>query len=136
MYAIVNFFKQNIVSFMQFGLVGLSGLFIDFSITLLLRDVLHVNEYIASGCGFAVAAVSNYYLNSKWTFKGNAPATAPRFLIFFIISLVGLILHVLLLQLFHGPQIPFYLAKGLAVGCVFIWNFTANRLITFRILLK
>jgi putative flippase GtrA len=135
MYAIVNFFKQNIISFMQFGLVGLSGLVIDFSITLLLRDVLQINEYFASGCGFVVAAASNYYLNSRWTFKGNAPATAPRFLIFFIISLVGLILHVLLLQLFIRSQLSFYLAKALAVGCVFIWNFTANRLITFRTLI-
>lgn len=124
--------KKTIASLVKFAIVGTIGLIIDFSLTWLLRDVLFVNGYFASGFGFVVAASSNYYINSKWTFRMNSNAPARQFAQFLVISIIGLGLNILLLYFFQGFNISFYISKALAIGFVFIWNFAANSLITFR----
>lgn len=124
--------KKTLASLVKFAVVGTIGLIIDFSITWVLRDVLFINGYLASGLGFAVAASSNYYINSKWTFRTNSNAVARQFAQFFVISIIGLGLNILLLYFFQGFNISFYISKALAIGFVFIWNFAANSLITFR----
>ena len=52
-----------IVKFLKFGVVGLSGLVIDFALTFLFRNILKINQYVANAIGFAVAASSNYIIN-------------------------------------------------------------------------
>src|SRR5258705_9711199 len=105
--------KPTMFSLSKFALVGASGLVIDFSITWIFRDVLSINEYVASSCGFVMAATSNYYLNSKWTFKSKSSTGTHQFMLFFCISVVGLGLHMLLLHIFKGLQLSFYIAKWL-----------------------
>ncbi len=124
---------KTLAPLFKFAVVGSIGLVIDFGITLLLRDGLLVNGYLSSTCGFAVAASSNYYINSKWTFKENATTSSSKqFVLFFIISLIGLGLKLLLLRVFQNAAIPFYTSKILAVAVIFMWNFMANKFITFR----
>lgn len=118
-------------SLVKFAIVGSVGLVIDFSITLLLRDVLFVNSYLATGCGFMIAAGTNYYSNSRWTFRTNTTAPGRQFALFFIISLIGLGLNIVLLYFFQRHGVPFYISKALAIVFVFTWNFTANSVITF-----
>jgi putative flippase GtrA len=133
MQLITTFFKKKtMASLVKFGITGTVGLVIDFSITWLLRDILLVNGYFANGCGFVVAAASNYYINSRWTFKTDTTSRARQFALFFIISLIGLGLNTGFLYVFQELGVSFYISKALAIGFVFIWNFIANSLITFR----
>jgi putative flippase GtrA len=127
----ISFIIKKIAPLFKFAVVGSTGLVIDFGITWLLRDVLLINEYVASACGFAVAATNNYYINSKWTFKENATSPLQQFISFFIISLIGLGLKLILLNVFQGLHISFYASKFLAVVFIFGFNFTANKFITF-----
>ncbi len=131
---LITIFLKNktIASLVKFAIVGATGLIIDFSITWLLRDVLFVNGYLASGCGFVIAAASNYYINSRWTFKTDSTNRGRQFVLFFIISFVGLGLNIVFLYFFQKLGVSFYISKALAIGLVFFWNFTANSVITFR----
>jgi putative flippase GtrA len=121
-----------ILKFIKFAIVGLSGLFIDFSITFLLKERLRINRFIANSAGFSTAATTNYFLNRYWTFQSGNPKILLEYASFFIISLIGLALNNLFLFLLE-KRFNFYLAKLFAIVLTTLWNFFANYLITFSI---
>jgi len=119
--------------FIKFGIVGFSGLFIDFGITYLAKEKLNIPKYIANAIGFLMAATSNYVLNRVWTFQSKNPEVMVEFTEFFLISLIGLGLNTLLLWILVSKfKLNFYLAKVFAIGFVTLWNFLANAFITFN----
>jgi Predicted membrane protein len=128
--------------FVRFCLIGALGVFIDFALTYLLKEKAKWHAYIANACGFILAASSNYVLNRVWTFQSQNNAIGHEYLSFILIALVGLIFNTLILYLFTEriplPFIPakgklrFYVAKGIAIGLVTIWNFFMNYFITFQ----
>jgi len=116
--------------FLKFGVVGLTGMVIDFSITFLLKEKLKIHRYIASSTGFVIAATSNYILNRIWTFHSTDPKIFIEYSTFIVISIIGLGINNLFLYLFE-KRLPFYVAKPFAIGVTMIWNFLANNYITF-----
>ena len=116
--------------FLKFVIVGFSGLFVDFSITYLLKEKLKVHRYISSSTGFIFAASSNYLFNRVWTFESTNPRIVTEYGTFILISLIGLIINNTFLYLFEKKS-RFYLAKFFAVVVTSIWNFTANYYINF-----
>ena len=119
--------------FIKFGLVGGSGLVLDFSITWLLKEKLGVNKLIANSAGFVVAATSNYYLNRIWTFESTNDNLTTEFSLFFFFSLIGLIINNTILYLLNEKlKISFYVAKLMAIGVTVIWNFGSNLYFTFQ----
>ncbi len=129
-----NIFNQAyLFKFLKFGVVGFSGLFIDFGITYLTKEKLNVPKYIANAIGFVTAATSNYFLNRIWTFESENPEVIVEFTEFFIISIIGLGLNTLLLWVLVSKfKMNFYVAKIFAIALVTIWNFLANVFITFN----
>lgn len=123
---------EIINKFLRFGIVGISGMFLDFGCTALFKEVVKIQKYVANGIGFVAAATSNYFLNRIWTFQSNNPEMVQEYGSFLFVSIIGLGINTLILYLtikiFHWN---FYLAKCLAIGITMIWNFTANLLITF-----
>jgi putative flippase GtrA len=124
--------RTFLVKFIKFGIVGFSGVFIDFGTTYVCKEWLKIQKYIANSIGFTVAASSNYILNRIWTFKSQDPDIAKEYTEFIVISLVGLGIANLIVWLIHGRfKQNFYLSKLFAIGVVTIWNFFANYYITF-----
>lgn len=126
-------FSQEIVrKFIKFGIVGFSGLFVDFGITFLFKEKFKVQKYISNSIGFISAASSNYILNRIWTFHSENPKVLVEYSQFMMISLVGLIINNLILWLIVSKlKWNFYFSKLIAIGVVTIWNFGANAIITF-----
>lgn len=119
-----------LLKFLKFGIIGFTGMVIDFSITILLKEKLKIHRYIASSTGFITAATTNYFLNRIWTFKSDDPRILIEYSSFVIISVIGLGINNLFLYLFE-KRLPFYVAKLLAIGVTVVWNFLANYYITF-----
>ena len=118
---------------LKFGIVGLSGMCIDFSITWLCKEKIRLNKYFANSIGFSVAVVNNFWLNYTWTFKGAHNSVPSAFGLFVLFALIGLILNNFFVYLFNDlGALNFYVAKGLAILCVFTWNFGANYLFNFH----
>lgn len=125
--------KDLFWKFLKFGVVGFSGVFVDFGVTWLCRDVFSLNQYLANSTGFLCAVVSNYILNRIWTFSSRDPAVAAQFSKFLVASLVGLgINNGIIYVLNERCSINFYGAKLIATGVVTLWNFWANYTFTFR----
>lgn len=129
----MNLSSEFVLKFLKFGIVGFSGVFVDFGITWLLKEKARLNKYVANTCGFLCAVVSNYTLNRLWTFESHDPAVAVQFFKFLVLSLVGLGLNNLIIYLLHErrERTNFYVAKLIATAVVTLWNFWANYTFTF-----
>ncbi len=129
-----RFFTAAILNkFLKFGVVGFSGVLVDFGITYLFRNILKINQYIANAIGFTLAATSNYFLNRVWTFESNNPKVLIEFGEFFTIAIIGLGINSLILWFLVSKfKMKFYFAKVIAIGITTIWNFIANLLFTFN----
>lgn len=123
--------KKTWVAYLMFCIVGFSGMAVDFSITYLFKEIFLLNKFVANSIGFTCAAVSNYYLNSRWTFRESATRTATSLFTFLFISVVGLALNNTLIYLM-SPYFNFYVCKLISTLLVSLFNFTANARITFR----
>ncbi len=122
-----------LIKFLKFGIVGFSGLFIDYGFTFLFKEIFKVQKYIANSLGFIIAASSNYVLNRVWTFQSQNPDIAVEYSEFIIISIIGLGINNLILWLMiKHLKWNFYLCKLFAIGVVTIWNFLANAFFTFK----
>lgn len=128
----IDITPELIYKIFKFGIVGVTGMVIDFGTTWVAREKLKWNQYIANSCGFSLAVINNYIINRLWTFE-STQAWLPEFGRFALFSLIGLGLNNLLLYIFHEKaKLNFYFAKALAILCVFVWNFLANWLFNFR----
>lgn len=103
--------------FVKFGIVGFTGVFIDFGFTYICKEWFKIQKYVANAIGFTIAASSNYYLNRIWTFNSHNPEIAVEFGRFFFISLIGLLLSTLVIYLLVSKvKINFTLASCLPLA--------------------
>ncbi len=129
----LQFFTQEIIlKFMKFGLVGASGVFVDFGFTWFSKEKARIQKYVANAIGFTIAATTNYFLNRWWTFHSNNPELAVEYSKFLMFSLIGLGLNTLVIWfLVSRYSRNFYISKLFAIGVVTFWNFFANLWYTF-----
>ena len=124
--------KTMLLKILKFGVVGMSGMIIDFAVTYLCKEKIRIHKYIANAIGFVMAASWNYTFNRIWTFESHNPHIGYEFFRFFIVSLLGLGINTLILWLFVSKfKQNFYVSKLFAIGVVMIWNFLINLLVTF-----
>lgn len=125
--------NELIWKFFKFGVVGFTGLLVDFGITWLLKERLRLNAYVASSTGFTCAVINNFLLNRIWTFENHDPEVAVQFGKFAVVSAVGLVLNNSIIYVLKERfGFNFYVAKLVATAVVLLWNFWANMQFTFR----
>ena len=130
--AAIELNKAFFLKFLKFGIVGFSGLIVDFGITYLCKEKLKIHKYISNSLGFIVATGTNYTFNRLWTFENHNPNTFVQFGKFFVIAVVGLAISNALIYLLNDKfKWNFYFAKACAIVLVSLWNFFANYLYTF-----
>jgi putative flippase GtrA len=126
------FTKSLFLKFIKFGVVGFSGVFIDFGFTYIAKEYLKAQKYLANAIGFTLAASSNYYLNRVWTFHSHDPNIGGEYTRFILVSILGLGISTLVIYILNGRfKMNFYLAKLFAIGGVTVWNFFVNIMFTF-----
>jgi len=129
----VNILTRDVAyKFIKFGIVGFSGVFVDFGFTYICKEWLKIQKYVSNAIGFTLAASSNYYLNRVWTFNSNNPDVTVEYGRFLFISAIGLLISTLVLYLLvTRAKFNFYFAKLLAIVVVTFWNFIINLNFTF-----
>lgn len=125
--------RELILKFLKFGLVGASGVIVDFGFTYLCKEIFKIQKYIANAIGFTLAATSNYVFNRIWTFHSLNPEIGLEYSKFLLISLVGLGINTLILWTLTSKfNKNFYVSKLFAIGVVTVWNFFFNMMFTFN----
>jgi len=128
--------------FIRFGLVGLSGVFVDMTLLYLLSDPstlalpLTRSKIIAG----EIAILNNFFWNDAWTFADVSTQQhewgqrMKRFLKFNIICLAGLVLNVLVLNIVFNFIIQNrYIANLIAIAVATVWNFWVNLKLSWRV---
>lgn len=135
-------FEIPIKRFMRFGLVGLSGVFVDMSIFYLLHDPAALSLPLTRSKIIAaeVAIINNFLWNDRWTFADISSQQSgwskriKRFIKFNLVCLLGLSLNVVILNiLVNYFRINDYLANLIAIAIVTIWNFWINLKLSWRV---
>lgn len=120
--------------FVKYCLVGAIGLVVNLAVYSLLVKGAHFHYLAAATFSFTVAVTNNFVLNKFWTF-GNPQGTmfvqAGRFL---IVSATSLLLNLLVLRLLIedlnlNNKI---IAQAIAISLVTVFNFTGNKMWSFR----
>ncbi|BAY12376.1 glycosyltransferase [Calothrix sp. NIES-2098] len=128
--------------FLRFGLVGLSGVFVDMAILYLLSDPTTLALPLTRSKIIAgeIAIFNNFLWNDAWTFADVSMKQQEwrqrlkRFLKFNLICLAGLVLNVLVLNLVFNFLIPNrYIANLIAIAVATIWNFWVNLKLSWRV---
>lgn len=128
--------------FIRFGLVGLSGVFVDMLVLYLLSDPntlafpLTRSKIIAG----EIAIINNFLWNDAWTFadvtykQQEWRQRLKRFFKFNAICLTGLVLNVLILNLvFNFVIANRYIANLIAIAVTTMWNFWVNLKLSWRV---
>jgi dolichol-phosphate mannosyltransferase len=128
--------------FIRFGLVGLSGVWVDMVVFYLLSDPstlawgLTRSKLIAA----ETAIVNNFIWNDSWTFqdlsKGQSSGSSrlKRFLKFNLICVAGLLINVVILNvLFNQLGCNRYLANVISILAVSFWNFGLSLKLNWRV---
>lgn len=133
-------FRFPIGRFLRFGLVGISGLMVDMTFLYVLYDVLGIGLTRSAIVAAELAIINNFFWNDRWTFgdlarqQSQRGMAIKRFLKFNIVCLMGLILKVLLLNLFfNGLHVNAYVANLMAILVVTVWNFWINLKLSWRV---
>ncbi|NJN22667.1 MAG: glycosyltransferase [Leptolyngbya sp. RL_3_1] len=126
--------------FLRFGLVGFSGLFVDYGIFFLLFSQLGLGLTTSNVLSAETAICNNFLWNDAWTFADFSQqqqgwnARLKRFLKFNLICLAGLVLNTLIVNLlFNLLGFNAYLAKFIAIATVTLWNFWVNLKLSWRV---
>jgi dolichol-phosphate mannosyltransferase len=128
--------------FLRFGLVGLSGVFVDMVMLYLLSDPATLALPLTRSKIIAgeIAIFNNFLWNDAWTFADVTMQQQEwrhrlkRFLKFNIICLAGLMLNVLVLNLVFNFIIRNrYIANLIAIAVATIWNFWVNLKLSWRV---
>lgn len=116
----------------RFWVVGTFGYFIDLAITFGLFKLANVHKYISNSLGFISGLTFNFILNRSWTFHSTDPNITMQYIKFASIGVFGLgIVNGIVYYLHTKRDVPFVIAKTLAMFVFFFWNFTANYFYTF-----
>jgi dolichol-phosphate mannosyltransferase len=128
--------------FIQFGLVGGTGVLVDMTVLFLLADprTLGWNLSLSKALAAEIAILNNFLWNDAWTFRDLSAdrtgwrARSNRLGKFNLICLVGIVLNILILNgEVHWLHIDVYPANFAAIVLVSIWNFGMNLKFGWRI---
>jgi dolichol-phosphate mannosyltransferase len=133
--------SARVSRFVRFAIVGSSGVVVDMGLLFLLSDPHTLGWGLTRSKLLAAQAaiVNNFLWNDAWTFRDvsikqvGGLSKFRRFVKFELVSLTGLVLNTVLLNVqFNLLGINRYAANGVAIALVTGWNFWLNVKLSWR----
>lgn len=122
--------KKLIAQFMKFGIVGVIAFLIDYGLMVALTEFFGVPYLISNTISFTVSVVFNYVASMRYVFERRDDMSRHReFIIFVVLSIIGLILNDLFMWLLVSVWlIDYRIAKIIVTVLVAIWNFVTRKI--------
>ncbi len=129
--------RHELGNVFRFGLVGLSGIFVNCGLLYLLTEYIGLFYLVSSAVAIEVSIVSNFLLNDHWTFRNRetrkVSAKISRFLSFQCVAMGGMLINISVLFVltdFFG--IYYIISNIIGILVTFSWNFIVNRNTTWK----
>jgi len=116
----------------RFGVVGILGTAVYYTVLWPLVEVLRVPVLIATSIAFMLVCIENYVLHYRWTF-GSTKAHTITFPQFLIMNLIGFWINWGIM--FLGVKefaLNYLLVQAMAIVMVIVWNLTLSSYWIFR----
>jgi putative flippase GtrA len=131
--------RRESTRFVKFLAVGGMSFVVDTGSLSLLALGLNVNRVVAKGVGFVLAVLFNFVLNRFWIYPDSrSKPVLAQMAQFATVSIVGLLINLGIFVLVDpivsgivGKVYGLYVTQAVAVGTALMWNFVANRFITY-----
>ena len=123
--------KSNklLMQILKFGVVGGTAFIIDYGIFTILSQLLGIHYLIASIASFTISVIYNYILSIKWVFDVSKKQTSKEFIVFVILSVIGLGINSLIMYLSVDlMHIHEMISKIIATAIVMVYNFITRKI--------
>lgn len=123
--------KKMLIQIIKFGMVGALCFLIDYGLMILLTEIFHVYYLISCMISFTVSVVVNYLLSMRFVFLSKEDMDKRmEFLLFVVLSLIGLGLNQLLMWLLVDKGgLHYMLSKIVVTVIVMVYNFVTRKLL-------
>jgi len=118
-------FKQII----KFAVVGGLAFVIDYALLYSLTEFMNIHYLISSIISFTVSVIFNYILSIKWVFDVNKKQGTKEFIVFVVLSTIGLGINSIIMYLMVDKMnIHYMLSKLVATFIVMVYNFITRKI--------
>ena len=121
--------NELVQQIIKFGICGGTSFIIDYVIFTLLSQALGIHYLIASIISFSISVIYNYILSIKWVFNVTKKQTSKEFILFIILSVIGLGLNSLIMYICVDlMKIHELISKVIATAIVMVYNFITRKI--------
>ena len=126
----MKIFKNKLLNqILKFGLVGGTAFVIDYVLLYFCTEFLHIHYLISSIISFTVSDIFNYILSIKWVFDVKKKQDVKDFVIFIILSVIGLGINSLIMYVMVEKFGVYYmLSKIVSTAVVMVYNFITRKI--------
>ena len=126
----MTIFKNKLLNqILKFGLVGGTAFVIDYVLLYFCTEFLHIHYLISSIISFIVSVIFNYILSIKWVFDVKKKQDVKDFVIFIILSVIGLGINSLIMYVMVEKFGVYYmLSKIVSTAVVMVYNFITRKI--------
>lgn len=116
----------------RFGIAGVMNTGWCLAILFVLHKKFHVDLWVASYTGYAIATVHSFLLNKYWTFSGEHQNKAhAQFVAFVVLNVIGSTIFSTGVN-FLTPLIGLAVASLVSTVVTMVFNFVGARMLVFR----
>jgi len=120
---------------LKFCIVGSTGIIVNMGVLYVLKEFAGLPLMIASFIAIELSIANNFLWNDWWTFnqKYNKDGGLTRLFRFHMVSIAGLVINMgILFSLTNMFGVYYMVANFIGILCGFVWNFMANRRVTWK----
>ena len=97
---------------------------------IIFKEVFHLNTLLSAAIAFTISVIYNYIASVKWVFDVNKEKNEKtNFIIFIVLSIVGLIITEIIMWLGSDVMgISYLIVKIVATAIVMVFNFITRKM--------